>query len=186
MSKVFCLLLLFLNMSCAYRMGAPERVIPGGYKTVSVPMFTNLTQEPSIEVYFTNSLIQEFERSRVAQVTSSSMSEVQLVGSIESISHLPSGYRTTSELPTLPDGAVLATGYRLLITCQVSVVRQFDKKVLWTGKFFGERTYSAAQVAAAGVNTVNPLYNLSAKRQNIEQMAVDLMAQAHDRITENF
>jgi hypothetical protein len=68
----------------------------------------------------------------------------------------------------------------------VKVVRQADGTELWAGSFSGERTYAAPQVTLAGVNSVDPLYNLSARRQNIDLMANDLMLEAHDRITENF
>ena len=173
-------------MGCAYRMGAPERRIPGDYHTVFVPMFQNLTTEPGIEVFFTNALIQELERSRVAQVTPHEMAEVEIQGQIETMNHLSGGQRTSSEYPLLPEGSVLATGYRILINCNVNVVRITDKKVLWSGKINGERTYSSAQVGTGGINSVNPLYNLSAKRTNIESMAAQMMVEAHDRITENF
>ncbi|MNY58066.1 hypothetical protein D3C86_1943590 [compost metagenome] len=68
----------------------------------------------------------------------------------------------------------------------MKLVRQADGTELWSGSFSGERTYVAPQVTLAGVNSVNPLYNLSARRQNIDIMANDIMTEAHDRITENF
>lgn len=61
-----------------------------------------------------------------------------------------------------------------------------DQSVIWTGSFDGSRTYSAASVSLAGIHSVNPLYNLSAKRQNIMLIANDLMAEAHDRIRRTF
>jgi hypothetical protein len=171
---------------CAYRLGPVERTLPGGFQSVAIPIFKNLTQEPGIETTFTHAILQEFERSRVAKVTAESLADVVIVGEITSISYIPSGKRTSNELALLPTGAVLATEYRILMRTRVSVLRNSDRTSLWASEFTGERTYSSPQVASPVVNTVNPLYNLSARRQNIEIMAADMMTEAHDRITENF
>jgi hypothetical protein len=80
----------------------------------------------------------------------------------------------------------MASEYRILLVVTVKVVRQADGTELWKGTFNGERTYAAPQVTLAGINSVDPLYNLSARRQNIDVIASDLMLEAHDRITENF
>lgn len=137
---------------------------------------------------FTNSLIQEFQRSRVARVVDNSLSEVAVIGEINSVSYLPGAKRTAGDSSALylPSGTVLASEYRILLKVTVKVVRQADGTELWSGGFEGERTYQAPLVTLAGVNSVNPLYNLSARRQNIDVMSLDLMSEAHDRITENF
>lgn len=178
---------LFLS-GCAYHLGAANRSIPGGYKQISVPVFKNKTQETGIEVSFTNSIIQEFQRSRVARVVDNALSEVAVIGTIDSVQYFPGAKRLSgdSATPLLPSGSALASEYRIILTVTVRVVRQADGTELWKGSFSGERTYQAPQVTLAGVNSVNPLYNLSARRQNIDLMASDLMLEAHDRITENF
>ncbi len=182
------LILSLLLSGCAYRLGPGTRSIPGGYKQISVPVFKNKTQEAGIEVAFTDSLIQEFQRSRIARVVDNALSEVAVVGTIDSIQYLPGAKRVAgdSASPYLPNGTVIASEYRILLSVTVKVVRQADGIELWSGSFSGERTYAAPQVTLAGVNSVNPLYNLSARRQNIDVMAYDIMAEAHDRITENF
>ncbi len=186
--RISLILTLLLSSGCAYRLGVAARSIPGGYKQISVPIFKNKTQEAGIEVGFTNMLIQEFQRSRIARVVDNSLSEVAVIGQIDSVEYLPSSKKQagSSSAPYLPKGTVLAAEYRLLLTVTVKLVRQADGTELWSGSFAGERTYAAPQVTLAGVNSVNPLYNLSARRQNIDVMASDLMLEAHDRITENF
>ncbi|WP_347359597.1 LptE family protein [Bdellovibrio sp.] len=185
--RITLILSLFLS-GCAYRLGSGTRSIPGGYKQISVPIFKNKTQETGIEVSFTNSLIQEFQRSRIARIVDNSLSEVAVIGQIDNVQYLPGAKRVAgdSSAPYLPNGTVIASEYRILLTVTVKVVRQADGTELWSGSFSGERTYAAPQVTLAGVNSVNPLYNLSARRQNIDLMAFDIMAEAHDRITENF
>jgi hypothetical protein len=168
---------------CAYRLGSPDRSLPGGYRQVFVPMFKNKTYEPSVEVAFTNSLIMEFERSKIGRVTDSHQAEVLVEGEIESIAYNASPPSTGSSLPT---GAVLSPQYQILISARVTLRRNSDKSVLWSGTFKGERNYNAPFVTGAGINTVNPLYNLAARRQNIEAAAAEMMSEAHDRMTENF
>ncbi|MNK26246.1 hypothetical protein D3C87_445780 [compost metagenome] len=178
---------LFLS-GCAYHLGSAGRTIPGGYKQISVPVFKNRTQEVGIEMSLTNAMIQEFQRSRIARVVDNSLSEVAVIGQIDSIQYLPGAKRTAGDAaaPFLPMGTVIASEYRILMAVTVKLVRQADGTELWSGSFSGERTYVAPQVTLAGVNSVNPLYNLSARRQNIDIMANDIMTEAHDRITENF
>ncbi|MBC7370040.1 MAG: hypothetical protein H7326_00645 [Bdellovibrionaceae bacterium] len=175
------------NLGCAYRLGASSRTLPGGYKYLSIPVFKNLTQETGPEVGFTNALIKEFERSQVGKVTSESLSDVTIVGTITSIQYIAgTGIISDPAVNNLPRGTVLANDYRILVTATVRVIRQADKTEIWSGGFSGERTYVAPKITIAGVNSANPLYNLSARRQNIDSVASDMMAEAHDRISENF
>lgn len=184
----FSLLFVILLSGCGYHLGNRNRQIPGGYKQVSVPIFKNRSQEVGIEVSFTNALIQEFQRSKVARVVDNSLSEVAVVGQIDDLQYIGGAFRTAgdSSSPNLPTGTVLASEYRILMKVSVKILRQADGKELWHGSFNGERTYPAPQVTLAGVNSVNPLYNLSARRQNIDSMANDMMSEAYDRMTENF
>lgn len=183
MLKVYLVFLALVIAGCAYRLGSPDRSLPGGYHQVNIPIFKNLTQETGVEVAFTNALIQEFERSRAGKVAPAHHSEVLVEGEISSIQYLPGGKK---EGGTLPTGSVIASEYRILVAARLRVLRASDRSALWEGSFSGERTYVAPQVTQGGINTVNPLYNLSARRQNIDIMAQDMMAEAHDRMTENF
>lgn len=159
-------------------------MIPGGYKQLTVPIFKNYTQETGIEVAFTNSLVSELERSRTARVVDAHHAEAQIDGEILSVKYQAQAGDNASF--TLPKGSVLKTTYQIVITSRVTLRRRADQQILWSGEFKGERTYTASQVTQFGVNTVNPLYNLSARRQNIDLMANDLMAEAHDRMSESF
>jgi hypothetical protein len=170
--------------SCAsYRWGNGDRTIPGGYKTVFIPMFKNYSLEPGIEVYYTDALRREFERSEIATVTGSGESEVELRGEIKSLTYTAAIPLTGSNQPT---GTVLAGTNDIHIEVKLSLIRRIDKKVLWEKGFVGLRTYSSPQVFAAGINSVDPLYNQSARRQNIQTLSQTMMAEAHDRISEGF
>lgn len=169
-------------------MGSVGRGLPEGYRLVAVPIFQNKSMEPGIEMSFTNAVLQEFTRSKVAKVVEPASADLKVVGTITNVQYMPGGKKTSDDpsFPFLAKGAVLAAEYRILVSVDVRVVKTLDGAVVWTGTFSGERTYAAPQVTLAGVNSVNPLYNLSARRQNIEVVANDVAAEIYDRITENF
>ncbi len=187
---VFTLLVLCgsLLSSCAYRFGSPERRIPGGYHLIAVPVFTNKTQEVTIETFFTQSMIMEVEKSSLAQVTSKEESQAILMGEITKIDYVLGTEisNKTDGFGTLPVGTVLSKEYRILVEATIKLVRSSDMAVLWEGGVQGEKRYPAPVITKEVLNTANPLYNQSAKIQNIQQVANDMMAEAYERMTENF
>ncbi|MES2854332.1 MAG: LptE family protein, partial [Bdellovibrionota bacterium] len=93
------ILLAFALSACSYRVGDQERDIPGGYRTVAVPVFKNKTMETGIEVFFTNAIIREFERSRIGRVTDRASSQTTLEGEISSVEYMPSTEISNSNKP---------------------------------------------------------------------------------------
>lgn len=160
--------------------------MPGGYTKVAVPVFKNRTQEPIIETYFTNSMLGEFQKAKIVDVVPQSLAEVIVEGEISNLRISRQGFLKAGDLSNLPQETDLATEYVILVECQVRVRRVHDGEILWQNLFRGERAYSAAKITTPGLNSANPLYNLSARRQNFELMAQDLMAEAYARMTENF
>jgi TolB-like protein len=184
----FSLLLSLLLSSCAYQFGTGNRSIPGGYKSLSVPVFKNKSFETGAEVFFTNALLQEFQRGGVARVVDDSLAEVRVEGEISDLRYYPEAKKTSEDpsAPYLPEGTVLTTEYTIAVTTKIRVVRRSDNIEIWAGNFTRERQYSAPQVTIGGLNSVNPLYNQSARRQYIDWAASDLMAEAYNRMTESF
>jgi hypothetical protein len=154
-------------------------------REVAVPVFENRSQEVGIEMAFTNALISEIERSKAARVVPEQRAPVVLYGVIESIDYLP-GNKT--EGAGLPAGAVLAAEYRVLAVVSLRLERTntAQAKPLWERRVTGEVTYTAPQVRQGALNTVNPLYNLSARRIKIAELADTLMLQVFDRLTDHF
>jgi hypothetical protein len=173
-------------MGCGYSFGPKDRSIPGGFKKIAIPIFKNKSQEVGAELSFTNSLLQEFQRSKVADVVPESLAEVIVRGEITNIKYTGQGSLIAGGNNTLPLDTVLSTEYLINLEVSVTLIRVYDGKILWQSGFRGEKTYSAPQITRAGLNSANPLYNLSSRRQNIDLMAQDLMAEAYGRITENF
>ena len=74
----------------------------------------------------------------------------------------------------------------MVIVMELALVKRNSEQVIWSAKFTGERDFPAAQIESPIVNSANPLYNLSARRRNIAELAQDLVAEATDKMTENF
>lgn len=186
LTAVMVLVSSVFGTGCAYRAGYGARQFPGGYNTVAVPVFKNSTTETGVEVFFTNAFIRELERVRVGRITNRNDAQVVVEGSIDSIRYVVNNQIQGSDANQLPNNTILNTEYRIFAQIGMRLRRVADQKIIWEGTFENERIYSAPRVGAAGVNSVNANYNLSARYQNLQVMAADLMAEAHDRITENF
>ncbi|HPI40352.1 MAG TPA: LptE family protein [Pseudobdellovibrionaceae bacterium] len=177
---------LFISSCVHYQLGTGRRSLTGGYQQVALPLFKNKSMEPGIEVEFTNALMQEFQRSKAVKVVDKNLSEVELRGTIESVSYVPGGLKTAEPSSVMPSGSVIATAYTIQVRLRIELIKKHDQSVVWSGSFSGERGYSAPQVTIPGINSVNPNYNLSARRLQMGLIANDMMIEVHDRMTETF
>jgi hypothetical protein len=177
---------LFASAGCSYNLGFKERGIPGGYENVAIPVFKNQTIEAGTEVYFTNSIIMELERSRLAHIVAKDLAQVTLEGTVTSIVYSAENPSFAAAGSTFPTGISPTLGYRIFAKINLVLKRNYDQKILWKSEFLGERTYNAPSVGTPGLNSADATYNHSAHYQNIAQLAKDMMAEAHDRLTENF
>ena len=175
-----------LVAGCAYHLGSGERQVPGGYRAIAVPVFKNKSQEAGIEVYFTNAMIRELERSSIGRVSDKTDAQVTLEGIINSVSYIAGAPISDTLLGSIPPNTILNGEYRILVVGTVTLRRNSDQKILWEGGFNGEKSYLTPRIGLPGLTGANALYNNSARYQNIEQMASDLMAETYDRLTENF
>lgn len=156
--------------------------MPGGVTDLRIPMFKNLSHEVGIENYFTNALIDEVNHSRVAKLNP--YSEYELLGTIESVRYISSGIESVGKIGK--DELTLNRENRVVIVINVTLKKRYDESVIWSNKFTGERAFAAAMVKAPVLSGVNPLYNLSARRRNIAELALDIIAEAADKMTEQF
>ncbi len=182
---VAALVMTLVMAGCAYKAGYGDRQLPGGYRTIAVPVFKNKTHDAGIETYFTNAMVRELERMRIGRVTSKSDAQVTLLGTVGGVEYTP-GNTVVGPESGVPSNAKLNLQYRINLTVAMKLVRNADDRVLWEGSFSREQTYSTPQIGTPELTSANALYNHSARYQNIEVMAADLMAEAHDRLTENF
>lgn len=169
---------------------------------MAIPMFNNKTPEVGVETYFTESLRSEFERSRLAKVTSKNDAQVIIEGTVKEIKFLslvqvkggetsdisaPQETLARADAPNpLPKDAVLTKEYATAVKIVISARKVSDNTILWEGDFNSQRNYRGPLLGTPGLSNSNPLYNQSARQDAVSKIAKDLMSEAHDRITENF
>ncbi len=195
--------LIVMTTGCAkYQFGQGERVFPGGYDRIAIPMFANKTSEVGAETYFTEALRVEFERSHLASVTSKADAQVILEGNIDSITFSPrvqvtaAGKDLSSPRPPrssnpdnrnpLPQGTVLNKEYVVTVTVAVVARKVADSQELWSGSFNGQKIYAAPLLGTPGISNSSPIYSQNYRVQTIAGLAREMMSEAHDRMTENF
>ena len=167
-------------------MGIGSRGLPGGYRQVAIPVFSNKTQEVGVEVAFTNAMVREFEQSKVAAVVPVETAPLKLEGEIESIKYESRSAAQSNEIKALPEKTVMTTSYQIVVLAKVRLRRASDQAVLWEGSVTNEKVYSAPRIGTPVVNSANVLYNQSARTQNLTTLASEMMEEAHDRMTESF
>ena len=181
------LIIAFLLPSCAYKWGSNYLELPGGFKSIHVPVFDNQTDLLGAEVFFTNALKYEFELSKVAKLRGKENAEAELKGVIEKIETISEAqFKSDSSVNQLPRNTVLDTSYRLIATVRLGLMDSASGEKVWERKITSEKVYDAPQLTNAAVNASNPLYNESAKRQFIELLAKEMMREAHSQLSERF
>lgn len=187
--KWLCFAVFFVLTSCQYNIGQKFRSLPGGYKTISIPVFKNKSMEPGAEAIMTQALREEFFRSTVLKVVDDSKAEVRLVGEIENLRYDINPASILEADPKnnyLPQGSVLATKYDMTVLLNIKLIKINSGEILWQSQFSGTRSMDASQITVAGVNSANPIYNQGARRIVLENVSYELSNQIHNNMTENF
>jgi hypothetical protein len=197
--KLLLGLVIFTAGCATYQFGHGKRMLPGGYDRVSIPVFSNKSHEVGVESYFTSSLRTEFESSRLATVTSKSEAQVTLEGEIISVSFTPSvqfnsssnelvgpNLRLGGTENTMPSDTVMSKEYLAQVSVKIIARKMSDNTVLWQGDFSGQKVYLAPLLGKPSLNDSNSIYNQRSRQDTVSRLAVEMMSEAHDRITENF
>lgn len=182
----FAVVLSFLLCGCAYRWGYRDNKLAGGYEQLAIPVFKNHSLEPGIEIYFTNALISQFTRSKVATVVDPSQAPVTMQGLIKEVRYEGGALVEPSADNKLPRSTVLNTQYTVHVRVYLKLVRNSDNSVIWESEFNNDKLYVAPHLGSPGINSTNALYNQSVRDSTIAKLADDMMTEAHDRATENF
>lgn len=178
----------FSLSGCAYKLSSESDTLPGGVKTIQIPLFKNDSTEVGVESFFTNALKSEALRSKFVRLKNEeSEAEAVLQGKITSIEIIADESVIEAKNTTyMPSETVLATQYRVIVNVDMALKRRGSSAVLWSGNFRQETNYSAPQITLPGINTANALYNTSARRQTLDAMSKEMMQAAFDRMLENF
>lgn len=176
------------TFSCAYKLSNAVDKLPGGIKTITVPLFKNDSKEPQVEVYFTNAFKSEVLRfGKINLVNNEHEAEAVVTGTIKSVDLKSDESVIESKNATyLPYGTVLATQTKVTVVVSMKMTEIKSQKVLWSGDYTQSKNYTPPQITLPVINSANNLYNLSERRQTLEQLSKDMMQLALDRLVDNF
>jgi hypothetical protein len=121
-----------LAAGCGYHLTGAVRNLPGGVKSLGVPIFKNNTREYKLEQQITGAVLQEFRmRTKVPVNSQSSGVDAVLYGEI----------RTLSATPTTYGADTFASAFLVTVEMSVKIVRVKDGAVLFEnpGYSFEER-----------------------------------------------
>jgi hypothetical protein len=160
--------ILLLGWGCGYHFYGAKSNLPPEIQKVAIPLFANDTSEMGLERTLTNSLIYEFTRSKVLQVTLEKDSDAVLLGRIRT-------YDTGAVTFAAQDRSLER---RITLTVNVSLKRQADGRVLWS------------QENLSRYETYRVLTDTASTEQNrlraLEKLAQDLSERIHNSIFESF
>jgi outer membrane lipopolysaccharide assembly protein LptE/RlpB len=120
------LLLLILSVglltSCGYRFPGQSEALPGGVKSVYLPLFNNRTNKPLLDSLMTSSLSQVLSRNaQIDLVGRRELADAVLTGEILSYSGKALSYTSSDDIAK----------YRVQMEIAVKLVRVSDGEILW-------------------------------------------------------
>ncbi|HSQ77549.1 MAG TPA: LptE family protein, partial [Nitrospirota bacterium] len=118
LAVVLCLLLL---SSCGYHISGTGGIVPGGVRTISVPVFLNATNEPYVDVEVTQAVVEEFMTDGRLKVVGLEEAELALRGKIVKYEVTPLSYNPQAYVQQ----------YRVHIVVDASLEDLRSKKILW-------------------------------------------------------
>lgn len=190
---IFGMSLFFFLGGCGYQFGYGSRSLPGGVKSVYIPIFENETYQTGAEVPFTNALIAEIHDSKIARLASGPKSaEAVLKGRVIRVDFIKANIDSrrrdeddkSSGIRNLPRGTVITTEYLARVTLEVQMLK--DGKPIWKQWLRDERLYDAPQLGLEGINTANANYNRTAREAVIKDLARVMMHELYGRMVETF
>ena len=118
---------LLSGAGCGYRLRGTGSSLPPQIKTVSIPMFKNLTTRFELDVKLTRAVISEFvSRGKVAVIADAARSDAVLEGEITSFRATPIGF----------SGGNQADKYNITVTAKVTLMDRTSAKSLFSNPAF--------------------------------------------------
>lgn len=174
--------------SCAYKLSSTVDTLPGEVRKVHAPLFKNLSTEPGLETYFTNSIKREILKSQAVEMApSDAQADAVLLGTVQKVEIISSEVVTEAkDTDFLPKNTILSATTKIEVTVDLQLKRKNSSEILWRGQFKQSRNYTPPQLTLPVINSANNLYNLSARRQTLETLSEEMMQLAFDRMVDNF
>ena len=162
---VMSLFLALFAAGCGYHIAGKAGQMPGGVKSLSIPVFANNTGKPDIESIMTTAFVEEF----VTTVNVFDDADALLAGVVKS-------YSLKAVSFTKDD---INQEYRLTATLSLRLVRRETQEVLWSDE---NLSYYEDFI----VNTEDVAATEEAEIEALRKLAVDTARVVKERMLENF
>ncbi|MBI5755347.1 MAG: LptE family protein [Nitrospirae bacterium] len=163
---------LFIVAGCGYHMAGRGGHLPGGAKTIAIPVFSNKTLEPIVEEELTPAVIREFMKDGRIEVVDSSRADVILMGSVVSYTESPLSFDSNQNV----------LEYRITVTTQLRLVRQ-SLPLTEGGKGKGEILWEKDITTSAEYSVSSDVMSTKvSKLLALKEIARNLAEEATDRV----
>jgi len=190
MKKIILLISVLILTGCSYGFASlKNRWEKDGVNTVNVPIFANKTMEGGAEAQYTNAL-RMYLKSRSGKLKLvRSNGDAYIEGIVTSITLSPSGaiYGTpeTEAAGGLSNRRVLAISYVISVSVSLQLIRNKDKKTLWSQSFSQSQSMESGSFTDERRSS-NVFIKESAKGEAIRELADLTMRFAVDSLLEEF
>ncbi len=166
--NTFLLLFILGLAGCGYHFIGQESEVLSGIHAIAIPYFSNKSYEARLERYLTESLVDEFVKSRMIAIVDEGDADAVIRGKIENLREFVVSF----------DKDDRALEYRALALLEVTLERRDTGEVLWRTKelFHFEDYRVSSEIAGTEAN----------KEQAIKRISVEIAERIHDSIIEGF
>lgn len=167
--KVLLIIILAIGeAACGYRFVGQETNLPVDIKTLAIPIFANQTDQLGLESEITRALRERFISSKRLVIGEEKSADLLLQGKVKS-------FGTISVAVT--KGLLVTSGYRAMITIELTLKRQQDGQVLWKDEMSEGWNYPV------GADLMQTDFN---KKEAIRQITLLLADRVHETILGGF
>lgn len=162
---------LAITTACGYRLSGTGLLVPEGTKTIAVPGFINLTNEPYVDVEVTKAVTDEFIADGRLRVVDVESTELVLRGRVVKYEVTALSYTASNYVQQ----------YRVRLVVDVSLEDLRSKKVLWS-----EAGIEAVFIADYKVTIGDITTTKTAKEASIKKTSQDIAWTLRSRVLEGF
>ncbi len=159
------LLLAVLVSGCGYHIAGKSGTMPGGIKSLSIPVFANSTAKPDIEGIITSAFVSEF----TTTVNVKKDAEAEMIGNI--VSYKLKGVSFT--------GSDVTQEYRLTVVVSIAIRDRKDGHVIWQDSAISD--YEDFSVNPSDVTRTEEV-----EIEAFRKLSIDLARKIKERMLEGF
>jgi hypothetical protein len=165
------LVLLFMCSSCGYRLTPVGGIVPEGTKTIAIPVFLNLTNEPMVDTVLTQAVVNEFFTDGRLKIASPESADLILRCKITKFELTPAAYTTDPYVQS----------YNVNITISFTLEDTKTGKMLLVVNNLNNNFISSYTVTLGGIAVTK-----AAKEAAIESAGQSIAPSIRSRVLEGF